>query len=432
MRVQLPQHTERFGAVRIHEPQEVLELDSGLSEGTDDLAFKWQMVRHVPYDVINAIERRMAIVVPCKGERLKVLEGVLSGIPHDCLIILISNSSRGEVDRFRMEREAVTDFCQLLQRSAIIVHQRDPGLAAAFSEGGLPELLDDEGLVRDGKGEGMLVGMALALLSERDFVGFIDADNYVPGAVHEYVKCYAAGFHLSPSPYSMVRISWRSKPQIQGGRLFFNRWGRTTQVTNRFLNLLLADYSGFGTEMITTGNAGEHAMSLELGLRMSLAGGYAVEPQELLNLFELFGGVVPSRYPEVMQEGVDVFQMETRNPHFHEKKDSDHIQEMRLQALAALYHSPICPEPVREEVREFLTGHGMDPEPEAVVTYPPLARLDEKTFLETLVEQGETFQQVERVVATGVAFDTPISVPDRIVPGTGGPIPIPPEEARGS
>lgn len=87
MRVQLPQHTERFGAVRIHEPQEVLELDSGLSEGTDDLAFKWQMVRHVPYDVINAIERRMAIVVPCKGERLKVLEGVLSGIPHDCLII---------------------------------------------------------------------------------------------------------------------------------------------------------------------------------------------------------------------------------------------------------------------------------------------------------------------------------------------------------
>jgi hypothetical protein len=130
-------------------------------------------------------------------------------------------------------------------------------------------------------------------------VGFIDADNYVPGAVHEYVKVFAAGLHLAPTPYAMVRISWQSKPKIEDGRLVFNRWGRTTHVTNRFLNLLLSTYNGFGTEVIRTGNAGEHAMTLELAKRLRFAGGFAVEPYEFLDLFEQFGGVDPSPHPEV-------------------------------------------------------------------------------------------------------------------------------------
>lgn len=411
MRIQLPQHAERFGAVRVHEVQEVLELDSGLGQRVDDLAFKWQMVRHVPYEALVEVVRRLAIVVPCKGERLKVLEGVLAGIPHDCLIILVSNSARREVDRFRMEREAVSDFCQLVERPAVIVHQKDPGLGMALVRGGLPELVDEDGLVRDGKGEGMLVGTALAALSGRDFVGFVDADNYIPGAVHEYVTCYAAGFHLARSPYAMVRISWRSKPQIQENRLFFNRWGRTSQVTNRFLNLLLAEYSGFGTEIIATGNAGEHALTMDLATRMRFAGGFAVEPHQYLDMFEMFGGVEPSPHPEIMREGVEVFQIETRNPHLHEKKSTDHIQDMRLQALEALYHSPISTENVRGEILEFLVGEGLlgeGVEPARQVTYPPLERLDLNAFLEVLVEEAETFEQVERVVPTGVAFDAPI------------------------
>ena len=45
----------------------------------------------------------------------------------------------------------------------------------------MPELIDDDGLVRAGKGEAMLVGMALAALTGRRYVGYVDADNYVPG-----------------------------------------------------------------------------------------------------------------------------------------------------------------------------------------------------------------------------------------------------------
>ena len=130
----------------------------------------------------------------------------------------------------------------------------------------MPDLIDDDGLVRAGKGEAMLIGMALAAMTGRHYVGYVDADNYVPGAVHEYCKAYAAGLHLADSPYSMVRISWHSKPKLRDGRLFFTRKGRSSMITNEWLNRFLAEYSGFGTEVIATGNAGEHAMSLDLGL----------------------------------------------------------------------------------------------------------------------------------------------------------------------
>src|SRR6185436_3694829 len=132
------------------------------------------------------------------------------------------------------------------------------------------------------------------------------------------------------------------------GRLFFSRRGRTSEVTNRFLNRLIAEYSGFGTEVVATGNAGEHAVSLELGLRMRLAGGFAVEPFEYLDLFEQFGGVLDSPHPEVMASSVPVLQIETRNPHFHQNKGEDHVQGMRMQALNVLYHSPVSLPAVRE------------------------------------------------------------------------------------
>lgn len=419
MRIEVPHLTERFGAVRIYGVQQVIELDSGLTERGVDLP-QGQMVQLVSHEDLHKMQQRMAIVVPCKAERVKVLRGVLSGIPHDCLIILVSNSPREPVDRFEMERDTVADYCHAAQRSAVLVHQRDPGLARAFHDAGLEEVLDADGLVRHGKGEGMLIGAAIARLAGVEFVGFIDADNYVPGAVHEYVKAYSAGLHLAKTPFAMVRISWHSKPKIQDGRLFFNRWGRSSQITNRFLNLLLSEYSGFGTEVITTGNAGEHALSTDLAVRMRFAAGFAVEPYQYLNLFELFGGVLPSPYPDVMRGGVEIFQIETRNPHFHENKGSGHVQEMRLQALNVLYHSPICLDAVREEIVELLREQGVlseDELPPEEGTYPPLVDLDWETFLRVLESDAKTFQQIQRAVAAGVVVEKPIPTPsDAAVP----------------
>jgi hypothetical protein len=92
----------------------------------------------------------------CTNEARGVIEGVLSGIAHDCLVVLVPNSDRGPVDRHEIEAQTVEQFCRLAGRSAVTVHQRDPGVAAAFKAAGMEELIDDAGLVRAGKGEAML------------------------------------------------------------------------------------------------------------------------------------------------------------------------------------------------------------------------------------------------------------------------------------
>jgi len=389
MRLDNTHVTERFGAVRIHELQRVIELDSGAANGSGHGTGSVT----VPIEALREVERELVVVIPCKDETRRVIEGVLSGIPHDCLILLVSNSSRTPVDRYEIEAQTVADYCRIAERPALAIHQRDPGLAAALKVAGVPEIIDDEGLVRDGKGEGMLVGMALAALTGRRYVGYVDADNYVPGSVNEYCKAFAAGLHLADSPYAMVRICWHSKPKLQEGRLFFSRRGRASLVTNHFVNQLIAEYSGFGTEVVATGNAGEHAMSLDLGLRLRLAGGFAVEPYQYVDLFEQFGGVLDGPSPEVMASSVEVRQIETRNPHFHDNKGEGHVADMRLQALNVLYHSEVCPPPLRTAIREFLAlPAGVEPPRERV--YPPVGALALDQLLDVLTSEARSFRQI--------------------------------------
>jgi mannosyl-3-phosphoglycerate synthase len=357
----------------------------------------------------------MVIVIPCMNEARRVIEGVLSGIPHDCLIVLVSNSSRSPVDRYEIEAQTVEQFCRLAERPALTVHQRDPGLAAAIKAAGMPELIDDDGLVRSGKGEGMLVGMALAALSGRRYVGYVDADNYVPGAVGEYCKAFAAGIHLADTPYTMVRISWQSKPKLQDGRLFFSRRGRTSEVTNRFLNQLIGEYSGFGTDVIATGNAGEHAMSMDLGMRLRLAGGFSIEPFEYLDLFEQFGGVLESAHPDVMASSVLVQQIETRNPHFHDNRGEGHVADMRTQALNVIYHSPVCLPAVRNSIRDLLTQEGAlgpDEEPPRERIYPPVSVFALDRLFDGLVSEALSFRQIERCLPAQMRTDPPIRRPE--------------------
>src|ERR1700750_364399 len=106
--------SERFGAVRIHELQRVVELDSG---GPSSETFAGSRV--VGPEALRSIETQLVIVVPCMNETRSVIEGVLSGIPHDCLIVLVSNSDRAPVDRYEIEAQTMEQFCKLAGRSAI-------------------------------------------------------------------------------------------------------------------------------------------------------------------------------------------------------------------------------------------------------------------------------------------------------------------------
>ena len=354
MRIETQRYTERFGSVRLNDVQRVLELDSGRAKEThplEDIA-----VLKIEEEAIREYEQKMAIAIPIKDEKLKLFEGVISGVPHDCMIIVVSNSQRKRVDRFRMEKDALSQYCHFTRRQALIIHQKDPLLAKALSEAGYTDLLGEDELLKDGKSEGMIAAMLLAALDKKSYIGFIDADNYFPGSVLEYVKCYAAGFSLATSPYAMVRILWCYKPKISAG-MFFKKWGRVSEMSNKYMNSLISANTGFETEIIKTSNAGEHAMSLRLAELLPYAPGYAIEPQELLSIFEGFGGVLPMAQPTAAKHGVEIFQIETRNPHLHEEKGAQHLQEeMLLPSLGAIYHSSLCDSATKGNiVKELVT-----------------------------------------------------------------------------
>jgi mannosyl-3-phosphoglycerate synthase len=393
MKLDLPRYTERFGATSLHGVQRVYELDSGFDDGRPVS----ESIVNIGNNQIVDIERRMAIVIPTKGERLRLLEGVLSGIPHDCLTIIISNSPRQPVDRYKLEKEALQQFNRFVGRNAFILHQRDPVLSEVLRDVGYNSILGPDGTVRTGKAEGMLIGMLLAKMAGKEYVGFIDADNYVPGAVNEYVKIFASGIAMSQTPYVMVRISWIYKPKISETGLYFSKWGRVSEITNQHLNSLVSYYTGFETEVMRTGNSGEHCMSLKLAELLTYSSGYAIEPYEIVNILEEFGGIIPTVNQDAMDKGVEIMQVETRNPHFHEDKGDDHLKEMVVGSLSSIYHSKICPPKVREKILEALRGKNMledsqQQEPPVPHKIDPFKDVDVRQFAKVL-NKASTFAQ---------------------------------------
>jgi mannosyl-3-phosphoglycerate synthase len=393
MKLDLPRYTERFGATSLHGVQRVYELDSGYDDGRPVS----ESIVNIGNNQIVDIEGRMAIVIPTKGERLRLLEGVLSGIPHDCLTIIISNSPRQPVDRYKLEKEALQQFNRFVGRNAFILHQRDPVLSEVLRDVGYNSILGADGMVRTGKAEGMVIGMLLAKMAGKEYVGFIDADNYVPGAVNEYVKIFASGIAMSRTPYVMVRISWIYKPKISETGLYFSKWGRVSEITNQHLNSLVSYYTGFETEVMRTGNSGEHCISLKLAELLTYSSGYAIEPYEIVNILEEFGGIIPTVNQEAMDKGIEIMQVETRNPHFHEDKGDDHLKEMVVGSLGSIYHSKICPPKVREKILESLRSKNIleesqQQEPPKPYKIEPFKDIDVRRFAKVL-SKASTYAQ---------------------------------------
>lgn len=392
MKLDLPRYTERFGAISLHGVQRVYELDSAFNEGRPAS----EAIRSVGNAEISEIERKMAIVIPIKGERLKLLEGVLSGIPHDCLTIIVSNSPRQPVDRFKLEKEALDQFNRFVGKNTLILHQKDPGLSDALKEVGYTSIFGPDDIVRNGKAEGMVIGMLLAKMAGKEYVGFIDADNYIPGSVNEYVKIFASGIAMSNTPYTMVRISWIYKPKwSESGQTHeMRKWGRVSEITNQYLNDLVSYYTGFETEVMRTGNSGEHCMSMKLAELLTYSSGFSVEPYEVVNILEEFGGILPTENQDAMDKGVEIMQVETRNPHFHEEKGDDHLNEMVNGSLGCIYHSKICPPRLRDKISEWLHGREIiqeGQEPDLLKNISSFKNIDMHQFAKILHDRAISF-----------------------------------------
>jgi len=403
MRIENIRSTERFGSVRINNVQRVLELDSGKKIDMPSVGIPTAM--KIDDEILKSFEGEMAIVIPTKDEKFQLFEGVISGVPHDCTLIVVSNSSRKQVDRFRLEKDTLEQFCQHAQRSAYIVHQKDNAIAEIAKQVGYTDLIGEDGLVRNGKSEGMIIGLLMAMALGKKYIGFIDADNYFPGAVLEYVKSYAAGFSMSTSPYTMVRILWHYKPKF-AGELYFKKWGRVSETTNKCLNSLLSATTRFETDIIKTGNAGEHAMSIKLAEILPYASGYAVEPQEIISILEQSGAVLPAPYPTVAKHGIDIFQIETKNPHFHEEKGLEHLLDMLRSGLSAIHHSQLANPTIKDMIlTELVRQEALKPDetlPPPHINRPP-RKVDLKSAQALLQERLEHYSTSPKPVKVGIA-----------------------------
>ncbi|KAI8194156.1 Mannosyl-3-phosphoglycerate synthase [Colletotrichum sp. SAR 10_65] len=382
MRLEVAKRFEQIGSVLVHDLQRILEMDAGYGHSTP-------FSQTVSQDKLFAIESKMAIIILCMNEKPNVIDDLFAGIPHGCTIIFVSNSSRGEhggVDNYRIEVSLLKNFCRLTGRQAIAIHQKDPAAAEAFEAAGAPDLIDPDTAIptiRSGKGEGMLMGMTLAAMQGCEYLGFIDADNYIPGSAFEYCKSFASGLYLAQSADAMVRISWGSKPKYRDNEWVFERRGRCSEVVNGWLNRLLEEiYREAGSEstytnIIETGNAGEHAMTMALATKMEMAGGFAVEPYEYIFLLEQMGKSGDAKAAAASL--VHIHQHMTRNPHLHDNKGTGHVGDMQSQGLNVIYHSPLTPEGMKKDLLEEMVEKGLlqqgeTPRKERV--YPAIKDLD--------------------------------------------------------
>src|ERR687890_854632 len=167
MRIDYPSnYTEKIGAVSIHALQKIYEIDSGMvSQSLDNndhdlnnnnlqhnkkqqnrqqqkqrnnnkfyndnhnLTMSTSSTRAFGYQELSNIFKQMAIVIPVKNEKLSILEGVLSGIPNECLIIIVSNSERtSDTDRYSMEVEMVKQYARFTGKRIMVIHQKDEEL----------------------------------------------------------------------------------------------------------------------------------------------------------------------------------------------------------------------------------------------------------------------------------------------------------------
>jgi len=177
--------------------------------------------------------------------------------------------------------------------------------------------------------------------------------------------------------------------------MYFRKWGRVSEITNRHLNALISAKTGFETEVVKTGNAGEHAMSMSLAQVLPYASGYAVEPQELVSIFENFSGILPTRERKIMEEGIDIFQIETRNPHLHEEKGAEHIQEMLLLALGSIYGSPLADNEAKQSILAELIHQGAlkeGEEPPPIHVNPALRNVETSKFITAIRDTFDKYR----------------------------------------
>jgi mannosyl-3-phosphoglycerate synthase len=314
-----------------------------------------------------------AFVISHKTESMDTLAGVLWYLPVSSPIIVVTNCPQQEYgDLVRGLRAHLTSHLHIY-----VIHQKDAALAAFFHSHGLDSILGPDGLVRDGKGEGMYIGTLLAdLLRFPRWVVFYDADNLVPCALLEYTLALGRLFLAADSTYAYheaatlhnVRVCWASKPAVRNGQLEHTPLGRCTSVISPIFSSLLNDWFGL-SEQIISSNAGEQGMTMGTARALRFSSGFSVETFQLLDL--LFKATSLHALPHhILLE-----QYQSQSPHFHTKREDAHIKQMISASLGCflLFQEYLSP-PIEDQILRVREELGLDMT--APFVYPPLQELE--------------------------------------------------------
>jgi mannosyl-3-phosphoglycerate synthase len=105
-------------------------------------------------------------------------------------------------------------------------------------------------------------------------------------------------------------------------------------------------------------------------------------------------------HPTAAKHGVEVFQIETRNPHLHEERGGQHLEGMLLPGLGAIYHSQLCEEETRQMILGELRQQNAikpDEEPPKPQLIAPPKNIELQKFAKVIEEQMPSYSALENV-----------------------------------
>jgi mannosyl-3-phosphoglycerate synthase len=91
---------------------------------------------------------------------------------------------------------------------------------------------------------------------------------------------------------------------------------------------------------------------------------------------------------------VEIFQIETRNPHFHEDKGKSHLNQMLEASLGIIVASKICPEDLQESISAQIAQLNGSKKADFRRRYPlvePISSVPIAEFAKELRDKAETF-----------------------------------------
>lgn len=303
-----------------------------------------------PLSRFDAFFSQTAYIISHKDEPVKTLLGVLAFLPMQSIVIIVTNCPAENLAQLKQEVASHSAGCEIL-----LVHQKDPVLAAVLRDRGVFSILGKDDLVVDGKGPGMYSGtLCAALLEQRPrWIIFYDADNRVPSALWEYSLAMAQLFLEAEEAQGLcpedalhnVRVCWSSKPDLSKGWSEdedTNLLGRCTREVSPSVHQLFEYWFPGLRSPIITSNAGEEGLSLRAARELEFSSGYSVETVLLLGLL---AQALEKHVPVLFQQYL------AKSPHFHEKGGDGHIRKMIAESLGGFVaFSHIVPSEVMQQV----------------------------------------------------------------------------------